>query len=67
MNESVVRLGVVEGKYHWHKHDDDDELFYVLEWHLLVELKERTIELNLREGVVIPRRMMHRPRALSEL
>src|SRR5438309_11347397 len=63
VNESVVRLGVVEGEYHWHKHDDDDEFFYVVEGLLQIDLKDETIELHPREGVVIPKGTMHRPRA----
>jgi mannose-6-phosphate isomerase-like protein (cupin superfamily) len=63
VNESVVRLGVVEGEYHWHKHDADDEFFYVIEGHFLIDLEDRTIDLRPRQGVVIPRGVMHRPRA----
>ena len=66
VNESVVRLGVVEGEYHWHKHDDDDEFFYVVEGLLQIDLKDETIELHPREGVVIPKGTMHRPRAPRE-
>jgi mannose-6-phosphate isomerase-like protein (cupin superfamily) len=63
VNESVVRLGVVEGEYHWHKHDADDEFFYVVEGQLLIDLEDRTISLSPRQGVVIPKGVMHRPRA----
>ena len=63
VNDSVVRLGVVEGEYHWHKHDADDEFFYVVEGRLLIDLEDRTIELAPRQGVVIPKGVMHRPRA----
>ena len=42
MNDSVVRLGVMQGEYHWHKHDDDDEFFFVLEGHFLIDLEERS-------------------------
>ena len=63
VNESVVRLGVVEGEYHWHKHDSDDEFFYVVEGQLLIDLEDRTISLSPRQGVVIPKGVMHRPRA----
>ena len=63
VNESVVRLGVVEGEYHWHKHDSDDEFFYVVEGQLLMDLEDRTISLSPRQGVVIPKGVMHRPRA----
>ena len=45
VNDSVVRLGVVEGEYHWHKHDADDEFFYVVEGRLLIDLEDRTVEL----------------------
>ena len=50
VNESVVRLGIVEGEYHWHKHDNDDEFFFVLEGQLLIDLEDRTIELNPNQG-----------------
>jgi len=63
VNDSVVRVGVVEGEYHWHKHDNDDEFFYVVEGRLLIDLEGRTIELAPRQGVVIPKGVMHRPRA----
>jgi mannose-6-phosphate isomerase-like protein (cupin superfamily) len=63
VNSSVVRLGVVEGEYHWHKHDNDDEFFYVVEGELLVDLRDRTIELTPRHGVVVPKGIMHRTRA----
>jgi len=63
VNESVVRLGIVEGEYHWHKHDNDDEFFFVLEGQLLIDLEDRTIELNPNQGVTITKGAMHRPRA----
>ena len=63
VNESVVRLGIVEGEYHWHKHDNDDEFFFVLDGQLLIDLEDRTIELNPNQGVTITKGVMHRPRA----
>ncbi len=63
VNESVVRLGIIEGEYHWHKHDDDDEFFLVLEGHLEIDLEDRTIVLEPHQGVTIPKGVMHRPRA----
>jgi mannose-6-phosphate isomerase-like protein (cupin superfamily) len=63
VNDSVVRLGVVEGEYHWHKHDQDDEFFYVVEGQLLIDLEGRTIELSPRQGFVVPKGVMHRTRA----
>jgi mannose-6-phosphate isomerase-like protein (cupin superfamily) len=64
VNDSVVRLGVVEGEYHWHQHDDDDEFFYVVEGKLLIDLPDgRTVELAPRQGFVVPKKVMHRTRA----
>src|ERR1700759_3052051 len=63
VNDSVVRLGIVEGEYHWHKHDNDDEFFYVVSGQLLIDLEDQTIELNPNEGVTITKGVMHRPRA----
>jgi mannose-6-phosphate isomerase-like protein (cupin superfamily) len=63
VNDSVVRLGIVEGEYHWHKHEKDDEFFYVVEGQLLIDLEDRTIELNPGQGVTITKGLMHRPRA----
>ena len=63
VNDSVVRLGVMQGEYHWHKHDDEDEFFYVVEGRLLIDLEDRTVELNPRQGFVVPKRVLHRTRA----
>jgi mannose-6-phosphate isomerase-like protein (cupin superfamily) len=65
VNASVVRLGVVEGEYHWHKHDEDDEFFYVVEGRLLIDLEDRTVELTPRKGMVVPKGVLHRTRALE--
>ena len=63
VNDAVVRLGVMQGEYHWHKHDNDDEFFYIIEGQLFIDLENRVVELLPRQGVVIPRGMLHRPRA----
>jgi mannose-6-phosphate isomerase-like protein (cupin superfamily) len=63
VNGSVVRMAVVEGEYHWHKHTDDDEFFYVVEGKLYVDLEDRTFELAPRQGVVVPKNTVHRTRA----
>ncbi len=63
VNDSVVRIGIVEGDYHWHKHDDDDEFFFVLSGKLYIDLEDKTIELNPNEGTTISKGVMHRPRA----
>lgn len=63
VNGSVVRMGVFDGEYHWHKHDEDDEFFYVLEGRLLIDLEGRTITLHPRQGFVVPKGVIHRTRA----
>ena len=63
VNDSVIRLGVIQGEYHWHKHAADDEFFYVIEGRLFVDIEGRTIALGERQGVVVPRGVRHRTRA----
>jgi mannose-6-phosphate isomerase-like protein (cupin superfamily) len=63
VNDSVVRVGIIEGEYHWHKHDKDDEFFFVLSGQLLVDLEDRTIVLDPNQGVTVPRGVIHRTRA----
>jgi dTDP-4-dehydrorhamnose 3,5-epimerase-like enzyme len=63
VNDSVVRLGVIEGEYHWHKHDDEDEFFLVLSGKLLIDLEGRTVELGPQQGFVVPKGVVHRTRA----
>lgn len=75
VNDSVVRVGVVKGEYHWHKHDDLDEFFYVVEGKLWIDLDEkvrgdpayakgtRSVELAPKQGFVVPKGVVHRTRA----
>jgi mannose-6-phosphate isomerase-like protein (cupin superfamily) len=63
VNDSVIRLGVIQGEYHWHKHDEDDEFFYVVEGKLLIDLEGRSVELLPRQGFVVPKKVLHRTRA----
>jgi mannose-6-phosphate isomerase-like protein (cupin superfamily) len=63
VNDSVVRMGVIQGEYHWHKHDRDDEFFYVVEGELLIDLEGRTVALAPRQGFVVPKGILHRTRA----
>src|SRR5215475_16156175 len=63
VNNSVVRLGVVQGQFHWHKHDDEDEFFYVVEGKFIIELEGRTVELGPRQAFTVPKGVMHCPRA----
>jgi mannose-6-phosphate isomerase-like protein (cupin superfamily) len=63
VNDSVVRLGVLEGEYHWHEHQDIDEFFFVLDGKFLIDLEDKTVELALRQGFVVPKGVRHRTRA----
>ena len=63
VNGSVVRVGVMQGEYHWHKHDDDDEFFFCLEGEFLVDLEDRTVALGPQQGFVVPKGVIHRTRA----
>jgi mannose-6-phosphate isomerase-like protein (cupin superfamily) len=63
VNDSVVRLGVVQGEYHWHKHDDLDEFFYVVEGRLFIDLEGRTVDLGPGQAFVVPRGVLHKTRA----
>lgn len=63
VNDCLVRLGVLHGEFHWHKHDEQDEFFYVVEGHLVIELEGRTVGLTPRQGLTVPRGVMHRTRA----
>jgi len=64
VNDSVVRVGIIEGEYHWHKHDNDDEFFLTVEGLLIIDLEDRTVELKPGQGFVVPRGIVHRTRAL---
>lgn len=61
VNNSVVRLGILKGEFHWHKHDNEDEYFHVLEGTLIIEFEDKTIELKQGQGIVVPKGLLHRP------
>ena len=63
VNDAVVRLGVLEGEYHWHKHDREDEFFFVVDGRFFVDLEDRTVELARWQGLTVPRGVVHRTRA----
>jgi dTDP-4-dehydrorhamnose 3,5-epimerase-like enzyme len=63
VNGSVVRLGVMQGEYHWHKHDNDDEFFFVLDGRFVIDLSDRSVELQRWQGFVVPKGVVHRTRA----
>jgi mannose-6-phosphate isomerase-like protein (cupin superfamily) len=64
VNDCVIRLGVMQGEFHWHKHDHEDEFFFVLEGQFLIDLEDRaTVTLNPHQGFTIPKGVIHRTRA----
>jgi mannose-6-phosphate isomerase-like protein (cupin superfamily) len=63
VNDCVVRLGILHGEFHWHKHDQEDEFFFVLQGKLLIDLRKRTVVLKKYQGYTIPRKVPHRTRA----
>ncbi|MFX0018998.1 MAG: cupin domain-containing protein [Promethearchaeota archaeon] len=65
VNDSVIRLGILEGVFHWHKHEKEDEFFFVIEGILLIDLEDKVVELKSNQGFTIPRGVMHRTRAPS--
>jgi mannose-6-phosphate isomerase-like protein (cupin superfamily) len=70
VNDAVLRVGVIQGEYHWHKHDNEDELFFVLSGRLIIDLDPRddsspgtVIELTPYQGFAVPKGVVHRTRA----
>ncbi|MGH9476215.1 MAG: cupin domain-containing protein [Terriglobales bacterium] len=63
VNGSVIRLSVMHGDYHWHKHDHGDEFFFVVGGHFVVDLEGRSVDLGPQQGFVVPKGVLHRTRA----
>ncbi len=61
VNDSLIRLGVLHGEFHWHKHDDEDEFFLLLDGEFHIELEDRTVTLGPRQAFTVPKGVMHRP------
>ena len=61
VNSSVFRLGIFEGEFHMHKHEKDDELFFVIDGSIVLETENGNFTLNQYEGVCVPKGVMHRP------
>lgn len=63
VNDCVVRIGVMQGEFHWHHHDDEDEFFYVVDGRFIIDLEDRAVELGPKQGFTVPKGVRHRTRA----
>jgi len=64
VNDCVVRIGVFEvGEFHWHQHENEDEFFFVVSGRLIIELEDRTVELEPNQGFTVPQGVQHKPRS----
>jgi mannose-6-phosphate isomerase-like protein (cupin superfamily) len=64
VNDSVVRLGILHGEYHWHKHDKEDEFFFTLDGKLIIDIEgQDSVELHPQQGYVVPKGIVHKTRA----
>lgn len=63
VNDCVVRLGVIHGEFHWHKHDSEDEFFYIISGILHIDLEDSSVVLTPGQGYVVPKTVLHRTRA----
>ncbi|MFX0061702.1 MAG: cupin domain-containing protein [Candidatus Hermodarchaeota archaeon] len=63
VNDCVVRVGIVKGEFHWHKHEEEDEFFFVLEGRLFIDLDSESVELLPKQGYTVPKGIRHRTRA----
>ena len=61
VNGSVIRLGILKGEFHWHKHDREDEFFYVVSGRPIIEFEDKEVVLDQNQGIVVPRGITHRP------
>lgn len=66
LNGQYVKLVKIQGEFVWHKHDEEDEMFYVLEGEFRMELRDRTIDLRAGEFLIVPKGVEHRPVAEKE-
>ena len=64
VNDSVVRLGILHGEYHWHRHDKEDEFFFTLDGKLIIDLEgDQSVEIQPHQGYLVPKGVVHKTRA----
>ena len=67
LNGQQVKLVKFKGAFVWHKHDHEDEMFYVIKGTFMMEFRDRTVELNENEFIIVPKGVEHRPVAENEV
>ena len=67
LNGQQVKLAKLKGEFVWHKHDHEDELFYVLKGVLKMEFRDKIVEINENEFLVVPKGIEHKPVADEEV
>jgi len=67
MNESYIKAAKLKGEFIWHKHDNEDELFFVVKGKLMIKLRDKNIQLQEGEFLIIPKGVEHLPVAEEEV
>ena len=67
LNRQQVKLVKFKGEFVWHKHDNEDELFYVINGSFKIEFRDKTVELKEHEFIIVPKGVEHRPVAENEV
>jgi len=67
LNGQLVKLAKFQGAFVWHKHEEEDEMFYVLKGVLKMEFRDKTVEVNENEFIIVPRGVEHRPSSDKEV
>ncbi len=67
LNDSHVKIAKFKGEFTWHKHDNEDELFFIISGKLLIKFRDQDVYLNEGEFLIIPKRVEHMPVAENEV
>jgi len=67
LNGQYIKLVKFKGEFVWHKHDHEDEMFYVLDGSFTMEFRDKKVELHEKEFIIVPRGVEHRPLAENEV
>ncbi len=67
LNGQYVKLVKFKGEFVWHKHDKEDEMFFIIKGKFKMEYRDRTVEINENEFIIVPRGVEHKPVAEEEV